>query len=157
MPVKQHSNQPSPEVALLMDQAKPAMAAFVKEARKVLGMSQEELADYLGMTQGSISGWEVGRMTPDFATLAALSCLSGVPLPVASTPAAPMPKSLFGVGPISYVGQLVGQANQTLPAPLLRSLRPPAGGAREVAEFLIALEDLVQTYRAGKESASSGS
>jgi len=154
MPTKQHNLEPDEEVARLMREAVPAMAVFVKEARASLQMSQMELAHLLGITQSTVSGWETSRMVPDFATLAALSAVSKVPLPSHGEAAPIFPADRFGSAALRSLSTLLNQAQEVLPATVLRNLGAPTATARGIADFILALDELIQVYQARATAAA---
>ena len=52
----------------------------IRNLRVSNGMSQYELAQKLGTSQSSVTAWENGKRQPDFASLAKISELFGVPM-----------------------------------------------------------------------------
>ena len=50
----------------------------LKAARKARGMRQIDIAKTLGISQGAVTGWEVGKCEPNYATLVKMAALLGV-------------------------------------------------------------------------------
>ena len=131
---------PLPEVPAAQSESRAALAAFVIAARKALGMSQAELASLRGVSQGAVSFWELGKTVPDFETVAELSLRSGVPVPVLGISRG------FGADAVALLVRKLYQAERELPPALVSSLKVPHKDMNELAEFLVALEDVVAAY-----------
>jgi transcriptional regulator with XRE-family HTH domain len=147
MPRNTHSGNPAPEFAQLFEQLKSAIPTFVKEARTKMGLTQQELGERVGVTQMAIGGWEKGRFTPDFPMMAALSLISGHPLPHATRPVVDPTGSHFGAEVLLLVSTVLERAANTLPTPLVRSMQAPATNLAQAAEFLLALEKLMEAKK----------
>lgn len=68
---------------------------------------------------------------------------SGVPLPGDADTI----KSGFGSETVFYIAGRLQEAAAVLPRPLLESMTPPTGDMRKVAEYLLALDELMAHYR----------
>jgi transcriptional regulator with XRE-family HTH domain len=116
---------------------------FVRAARKVLDATQLKLAERLGVSQGLVSQWEQGQSMPTFEAMSRLSEVSGVPLPVVAAI-----DSGFGSEVMNIVRRELVEAQKRLPAALLKAQFAPLDNLKDVAEFLLMLDDLLSRYPA---------
>ena len=57
-----------------------SLSLNIRTNRKKLHITQEQLAEQLGYTKQTISNWEAGKHTPDYADLEKMAGIFGVPL-----------------------------------------------------------------------------
>jgi transcriptional regulator with XRE-family HTH domain len=155
MTPESESNQSSDESAArsaLMDDAayqasRAAVSAFVRDVRTALGWTQGDMSEHLGLTKAAISGWELGRSLPSFITMSGLSTRSGVPLPLGSQASMRVRAGGFGHPALLLLSARLVEAERALPAAVVRSMKVPEADLKELAEFMLGLEEMLVLYR----------
>lgn len=96
------------------------IGSTIQALRNAAGLSQEELAGQLGVSRQAVSKWELGKATPDTASIVALSelfhvstdtLLKGAAPPAAAPEPAPAPPSSAALPAMAAVTVLLAGAD----------------------------------------------